>query len=94
MKLNIKKLKSFINVEDLPRFFERYELFVVVGGAVFVFLIAGFIFYNSAYKTISADIEGEVSIPKIETGLFEQVLEDLREKKQPFPDESIIDPFR
>jgi hypothetical protein len=94
MRINLKKLKSSIRVEYLPQLFERYELFVVVGGAVFIFLIAGFIFYQNAYKTVSADVEGEVSIPKIETALFEQVLEDLREKKQPFPDEPIIDPFK
>jgi len=94
MKLNFTKLKSLINSEDLPRLFERYELFVVVGGAVVVFLIAGFIFYNNAYKTIHADIKGEVSIPKIETVLFEQILEDLKEKKRPPLDDPIIDPFR
>lgn len=94
MKLKLTKLKSLINAEDLPRIFERYEIFVVIAGAIIVFLIAGFIFYNNAYKTISADIEGEVSIPKIETVLFEQILEDLKEKKQPFPNDPIIDPFR
>ncbi len=81
-------------IEKAPFLFERYEFFIMIGGVLIVFLIAGFLFYEHAYKTVRAVPDVSVEAPKINQQLFEQTVEELAQKKQPSPDEPIVDPFR
>lgn len=94
MKLNFVKLKNFIKLKELPEIFERYEIFVIAGGAIVAFLIAGLIFYNSAYKTVSTPPKASVQLPQINKFLFDKTLKELEVKKQPISSEPIVDPFR
>lgn len=94
MKFRIPKIKQAVRMRDIPFLFERYELFIVIGGVLIVFLIAGLLFYEHAYKTVRAIPDVSVEAPRIQQALFDKTLEELAQKKQPLPDASIIDPFR
>ena len=94
MKLNFVKIKNFIKLKDLPEFFERYEVFVIAGGAIVAFLIAGLIFYNNAYEIVSTPPKASVDLPRINKFLFDKTLKELEAKKQPVSSEPIVDPFR
>jgi len=86
--------KKFISIRNLPAFFERYEVFVIIAGVLIAFLFTGVVFYNNAYKTVNTVPEVEVEMPAIETSLFDTILEDIEEKKQLPPELPVIDPFR
>lgn len=87
-------MQQFINHKDLPVLFERYELFIVVFGMGAVFLIAGVLFYEKAYKTTTIAPEVVVDVAKVNTPLFQKTAGELEQKKQIAPDLPIIDPFR
>jgi len=94
MKLQIGKIKDLIKIKDLPVVFERYEFFVIIFGTVIIFLFAGFVFYNNAYKTVLTIPEVEVELPSINSAAFDEILQDLEQKKQPLPNQPVVDPFR
>lgn len=92
-KLNSIKLNKNLPA-DLPMMFEKYEIFVVISGIIFVFLFAGFLFYEKAYKATIVPPEVFVDVPKVNTALFEKTVEELEQRKQTAPDLPIIDPFQ
>lgn len=93
-KVSSGKLKNFVKLKNFPEFFERYELFIIALGIIIVFVIAGFIFYNKAYKTVAVPPTVSVELPKINQPLFEKTLKELEEGKQAPPAEQTVDPFR
>lgn len=88
------KIKQAVRMRDIPFLFERYELFVVIIGFFVVFLVAGLLFYEKAYKTVRAIPDVSVESPQIKQSLFDKTVEELARKKQPPPAAPIIDPFR
>ena len=94
MNLNLDGIKKNINIKNLPFIFERYEIFVIVLGVIAVFLLAGFIFYEKAYKTTITIPDIEIEATRVKTELFEKTIRELEERKQMAPDLPIIDPFR
>lgn len=92
--INLSQLKNFLKIKNFPAFFERYEIFVILAGVVIVFLLAGWIFYSKAYKTVNAPPSVSPSLPSIDKVLFDKTISELEQKKQPLPSEPIIDPFR
>lgn len=93
-KLVFVKRKRFIQIKNLPAFFERYEILVVIGGTIILFLLSGYIFYNSAYKIVSSPPKADIELPQINLFFFDKTLKELSDKKQPALNESIVDPFR
>ena len=98
MKLQILSLREITRrvtkIEQAPFLFERYELYIVIAGVLIVFLIAGFLFYEHAYKTVRAVPNVSVEVLQINQPLFDKTVKELAQKKQPLPSEPIIDPFR
>jgi len=97
MNIKLSQLKEFtkgLNLKNIPFAFERYELFVVIGGTLAVVVLAGFLFYTKAYQIVATPPEVSIETPEINQALFEQALQDLKVKKQPVSGEPIIDPFR
>lgn len=94
MKLNFEKIKNFIKTKDLPEIFENYEIFIIVGGTLVALLLGGYIFYNSAYRTVSTPPKASLQLPQINKFLFDKTIKELEVKKQPASNEAIVDPFR
>lgn len=94
--MNLTQLKNFIKIKNLPATFERYEIFVMTGGVIVVFLLAGWVFYNKAYKTVTAPRRDAASIalPNMNKVLLDKTLQEIEQKKQPPSSEPIVDPFR
>ena len=94
MKVNFLQLKGTIAARNLPRIFERYEIFVIVGGVLITLVFAGWIFYSKAYKTVNTVPQISVSLPSINKPLFDKILLEIEQKKQPLSSEPIVDPFK
>lgn len=92
--LRAPKLNMFLHIKRIPFVFERFELAVVIFGAAVAFVLAGLLFYQKAYKTVTIPPEVEVRIPKINEALFNSILNELEQKKQLPSSEPIVDPFR
>jgi len=93
--MNLKSIKFNKKIlKDTPFLFERYEIFVIVLGVAVVFLLAGFIFYEKAYKTASTVPDIEIEVTRVKAELFEKTIQELEQRKQMAPDLPIIDPFR
>ena len=88
MKSNKQFSKNF------PALFEKYEIFIILTGVVIVFLLAGVLFFEKAYKTTTNIFEVSIDLPKVNEGLFNKTVEELGARKQMAPDIPIIDPFR
>lgn len=89
-----KQITKIIRPETLPRVFERYEILIVLLGTLVAFVVAGSIFYEKAYRTVSTPPNPEVQAPSIDQALFQKTLKELEAKKQVLPPEAIVDPFR
>ena len=93
MKPNdIKSNKQFLR--NFPVLFEKYEVFIILAGVAIVFLLAGALFFEKAYKTTVSIFEVSVDLPKVNERLFNKTVEELDARKQMAPDIPIIDPFR
>lgn len=92
--MKVPKVKQLISHNDLPALFERYEIFIIVIGIGTVFIIAGILFYQKAYKITTTIPEVAVDLPRVQTLLFEKTVEELEQKKSMAPDLPIINPFR
>jgi len=92
--MNLTQLKNLIKIKNLPAAFERYEIFVIAGGVIVVFLLAGWVFYNKAYKTVIAPPSVSVALPNVNKVLFDKTLQEIEHKKQPPSSEPLVDPFR
>ena len=88
------KIKQFPNLKDFPAFFERYEVFIILLGIGVIFLLAGIVFYQKAYKVTSAIPEATVDVLRVNTSLFDKTVEEIEQKKLMAPDLPIIDPFQ
>ena len=88
------KIKQFANLKDLPVLFERYEVFIILLGMGVVFLLAGIVFYQKAYKVTATIPEAAVDVPRVNASLFEKTVEEIEQKKRMAPDAPIVDPFQ
>lgn len=93
MKLKFSKPKRE-NFKNIPFIFERYEIFVIIIGIFVVSLIAGFLFYEKAYKTVTTTPEFTETVSEINDKLFKKTGEELEQRKEMAPDLPIIDPFK
>ena len=91
-----RKIKQYIKraFEELPFYFEKYEAFIILIGALLMFLMAGFIFYTKAYRVVETTPKVDVSVERIRSDLFDKTIEELKQRKEAAPDLPIIDPFR
>lgn len=96
MDIDINKIKKSIKVfwSKLPFYFERYEVIVILVGALVCFSLAGLVFYTKAYKVVESLPEVEAGLLNVNTALFEKTIVELEQRKIMAPDLPIIDPFK
>ena len=92
--MNSVKIKQIANRKDFPVLFERYEVFIILLGMGVVFLLAGVVFYQKAYKVTATIPEATTDVLRVNISLFEKTIEELEQKRRMAPDLPIIDPFQ
>ena len=92
--LNKIKLKSKYVLKYFPVIFARHMRLIFLGGAIIALALGSLLFYRNAYLVAKVtDIEVFVSVKKVNTELFGEILQYVEDQNKLTPVISNANPF-